>query len=161
LLAWDNRRYHNGEDIDVGFNGHVNFSLDGPKLHAAYLDLNNTLLLTEDWYVDLETGVLHGPQLAKVLQDPSLHMGIPFVTQRRVAMTIRAGGTCSQPQRPTPGNRIIGTWPFVSWTVRSAYQTCGSVSSSSRVTLDISRLLRQRLARPRHDAWAFRTAMSL
>ena len=74
LVAWDNRRYENGEKIDVGFNGHVDLSLDGPKLHAEYVDLNRTLLLTEDWQVDLNTGALEGPKLTKVLRDPSLHL---------------------------------------------------------------------------------------
>jgi hypothetical protein len=72
-LAWDNRRYENGERINVGFNGHVNLSLDGPRLHAEYVDLNCAPLFTEDWRVDLATGDLHGPELTKVLQDPSLH----------------------------------------------------------------------------------------
>jgi len=74
LLAWDNRRYENGEKINVGFNGHVDLSLDGPKLHAEYVDLNRTLLLTEDWQVDLASGALDGPKLKKVLRDPSLHL---------------------------------------------------------------------------------------
>jgi hypothetical protein len=72
-LAWDNRRYHNGEDINVGFNGHTNLSLDGPELHVEYRDLNSTLLLTEDWRIDLASGELQGPKLTKVLEDSSLH----------------------------------------------------------------------------------------
>lgn len=72
-LAWDNRRYENGEKINVGFNGHVNLSLSGPSLHAEYVDLNGTLLFTEDWRVDLASGALHGPKLDKVLRDPGLH----------------------------------------------------------------------------------------
>ena len=72
-LAWDNRRYHNGEDINVGFNGHANLSLDGPELHVEYVDLNSTLLFKEDWRIDLASGELKGPKLTKVLQDPSLH----------------------------------------------------------------------------------------
>lgn len=73
-LAWDNRRYHNGEKIDVGFNGHANLSLDGPGLHIDYVDLNGALLLTEDWTIDIGSGELHGPNLKKVLQDPSIHI---------------------------------------------------------------------------------------
>ncbi len=73
-LAWDNRRYHNGEKINVGFNGHANLSLDGPGLHIDYVDLNGTLLLTEDWRVDIESGELEGPNLKKVLQDPLIHL---------------------------------------------------------------------------------------
>jgi hypothetical protein len=76
-LAWDNRRYDNGEEIDVGFNGHVNLSLDGPELHAEYVDLNCTRLFTEDWHVDIESGALQGPNLARMLQDPSLHFRSP------------------------------------------------------------------------------------
>lgn len=72
-LAWDNRRYRNGEDINVGFNGHANLSLDGPELHVEYVDLNSTLLFKEDWRIDLASGELKGPKLTKVLQDPSLH----------------------------------------------------------------------------------------
>ncbi len=72
-LAWDNRRYDNGEKINAGFNGHVNLSFAGPDLHVDYLDLNSTLLLTEDWRVDLRSGKLQGPNLTKVLENPSLH----------------------------------------------------------------------------------------
>jgi hypothetical protein len=73
-LAWDNRRYHNGEKINVGFNGHANLSLNGPELRVDYVDLNCTTLLTENWRVDLDTGELQGPNLKKVLQDPSIHV---------------------------------------------------------------------------------------
>ena len=31
------------------------------------------LALTEDWHIDIESGVLEGPRLKKVLDDPSLH----------------------------------------------------------------------------------------
>ena len=72
-LAWDDRRYDNGEDIDVGFNGHVNLSLDGPGIHIEYPDLNCAVLFTEDWRVNVETGELQGPKLKQMLQDPSLH----------------------------------------------------------------------------------------
>jgi len=71
--AWDNRRYTNGEDINVGYNGYVGLSFDGPGLHVAYYDLNRALLLTEDWRVDLESGELAGPNLKRVLNDPALH----------------------------------------------------------------------------------------
>jgi hypothetical protein len=73
-LAWDNRRYQNDEDIDVGFNGHVNLSLTGPELHVEYVDLNCTALFTEDWHVDLESGKIKGPNLKKVLEDSALHL---------------------------------------------------------------------------------------
>jgi hypothetical protein len=72
-LAWDNRRYPSDEDVDVGYNGYVNFSFNGPELHVAYYDLNQTRLMTEDWGIDIESGSLEGPRLKKVLDDPSLH----------------------------------------------------------------------------------------
>jgi hypothetical protein len=72
-IAWDNRRYENGEKIDAGFNGHANFLLDGPKLHVEYVDLNGARLFTEDWSVELQSGALKGPDLRQVLQDPLLH----------------------------------------------------------------------------------------
>ena len=72
-LAWDNRHYPNDEEIDVGYNGHANLSFNGPALHIAYYDLNQTLILTEDWHVDIESGELEGPSLKRVLGDPSLH----------------------------------------------------------------------------------------
>jgi len=72
-LAWDNRHYPSDEKIDVGYNGHANLLFNGPALHIAYYDLNQTLVLTEDWHVDIESGALEGPSLKKVLDDPSLH----------------------------------------------------------------------------------------
>jgi hypothetical protein len=72
-LAWDNRRYPNDENIDIGYNGFANLSFNGPALHVAYYDLTRTLLLTEDWHVDLDSGTLTGPHLKKILDDPSLH----------------------------------------------------------------------------------------
>lgn len=73
-LAWDNRRYQNGEDIDVGFNGHVNVTLNGPDLHVDYVDLNCATLFTEDWSMDVKSGDLRGPNLRKKLQNAALHV---------------------------------------------------------------------------------------
>jgi hypothetical protein len=72
-LAWDNRRYPSDEKVNVGYNGYANFSFNGPALHIAYYDLQQSLLLTEDWHVDIESGELRGPRLKKVLDDASLH----------------------------------------------------------------------------------------
>jgi hypothetical protein len=74
VLAWDNRRYRNGEKVNVGYNGHANLIFDGPSLHVEYRDLHCTLLLTEDWRVDLSSGSLDGPHLNKILEDSSLHV---------------------------------------------------------------------------------------
>jgi Calcineurin-like phosphoesterase len=73
-LAWDNRRYPSDEDVDVGYNGYANLSFNGPALHIAYYDLHRTRLMTEDWHVDIESGILEGPRLKKILDDPSLHV---------------------------------------------------------------------------------------
>jgi hypothetical protein len=59
-LAWDNRRYPNDEQINVGFNGYANLSFNGPALHIAYYDLNQSLLFTEDWHIDPDRGTLSG-----------------------------------------------------------------------------------------------------
>ncbi|HTZ74401.1 MAG TPA: metallophosphoesterase [Candidatus Aquilonibacter sp.] len=75
-LAYDNRRYRNDENIDVGFNGHANLRFDGPEMRAEYLDLNGATLFTESWHVDLPSGKLHGPNLTKVLDDPALHFKV-------------------------------------------------------------------------------------
>jgi hypothetical protein len=73
-LAYDNRRYPSDEkNINVGFNGFANFSFNGPALHVAYYDLNQSLLFSEDWHVDIDTGALEGPRLKKIMDDPSLH----------------------------------------------------------------------------------------
>jgi len=72
-LAWDNRRYSSDEKVDVGYNGYANLSFNGPHLHIAYYDLNQSLILTEDWHVDITAGALEGPSFKKVLEDPSLH----------------------------------------------------------------------------------------
>ena len=72
-LAWDNRLYPSDEDINVGYNGYVNLSFNGPALHIAYYDQNQTRLITEDWHVDIESGALKGPRLKKALDDPALH----------------------------------------------------------------------------------------
>ena len=73
-VAWDNRRYPSDEPVNVGYNGFVSLSLNGPAMHIAYYDLNQSRLLTEDWHIDIESGVLEGPALKQVLDDRSLHV---------------------------------------------------------------------------------------
>lgn len=64
-VLYDDRRYPNQEGIDVGYNGYVNLAFDGPELRVDYLDLYNTLLLTEGWSVD-PMGQLSGPKFSDV-----------------------------------------------------------------------------------------------
>lgn len=81
-LAWDNRRYDNGEDIDAGYNGYVNMVLDGRSLAIEYSDLHGELLFRENWEVDLNSGELNGPCLEKVLQDEALHFREPLAKEK-------------------------------------------------------------------------------
>src|SRR5258708_5215561 len=46
-VIYDNRAYHNNENIDVGYNGFADLRFYGPVLTVAYYDLYNTRLLTE------------------------------------------------------------------------------------------------------------------
>ena len=73
-LAWDNRRYDNGEKIDAGYNGYVNVKLDGPLMGAEYINLHGNAILAEDWQVDLNSGELKGPHLRRLLNDPAIHI---------------------------------------------------------------------------------------
>jgi hypothetical protein len=57
----------------VSQESYANFSFNGPALLIAYYDLNQSLVLTEDWHIDIESGALEGLGLKKVLDDPSLH----------------------------------------------------------------------------------------
>jgi hypothetical protein len=76
-LAWDNRYYDNDEEINAGYNGYVNLVLEGPSMEVEYRDLYGELLFTEKWRVDLNSGLLDGPDLKKVLQDKSLYFREP------------------------------------------------------------------------------------
>lgn len=69
-LFFDNRAYRNDEGINVGYNGYVKLTFDGPNLQVDYLDLYDALLLTETWTVD-KTGTLVGPQFSNVHADLS------------------------------------------------------------------------------------------
>lgn len=73
-LAWDNRRYDNGEKIDAGYNGYARMFLDGPKMRLEYFDLFGELLFTEEWSVDLQSGELRGPNLKKIIESPDVHI---------------------------------------------------------------------------------------
>lgn len=73
-LAWDNRRYENGEDLDAGYNGYVSIKLDGPSMHAEYIDLNANSIFSEDWRVDMNSGALDGPNLRRLLNDPEVNI---------------------------------------------------------------------------------------
>jgi hypothetical protein len=46
-------------------------------MEVEYRDLYGELLFTEKWRVDLNSGLLDGPDLKKVLQDKSLYFREP------------------------------------------------------------------------------------
>ena len=67
-VLYDDRKYKNDENIDVGFNGFVTFVFNGPRLEVNYYDLFDTLLLTEAWSTDTK-GELTGPRFGNVRHD--------------------------------------------------------------------------------------------
>jgi len=67
-VVYDNRRYENDENLDIGYNGFANLVFHGPELKIQYFDLYNTRLLTERWTTD-DKGNLLGPELSNVRQD--------------------------------------------------------------------------------------------
>jgi Calcineurin-like phosphoesterase len=74
VIGWDNRRYDNGEKIDVGYNGHANLTFDGASLRIEYVDLLGKALFNETWSADVKSGTLSGPQLQKTSDDPHVHI---------------------------------------------------------------------------------------
>ncbi len=107
-LAWDNRRYENGEKINAGFNGHANLVLDGPAMNVEYRDLHGELLFTETWQVDLNTGSAEGPHLQKVLQDDSLHNFRMNPSAKKIA-PLSPGNSRAINSRSAPGNHSAGS----------------------------------------------------
>ena len=76
-LAWDNRRYRNGEDIDVGYNGYAKLKLDGSCICRGICQPRHgedSASFTENWQVDLKSGALRGPNLRKLLNDPDIYI---------------------------------------------------------------------------------------
>jgi hypothetical protein len=71
-IFYDNRRYDNDEHIDVGYNGFAALQFDGPKLCVNYYDLQDTLLLTEEWTTDAR-GILSGPRFSNIYEHLNRH----------------------------------------------------------------------------------------
>jgi hypothetical protein len=67
-VLYDDRAYTNTENINVGYNGFITLTLDGPRLEANYYDLYDTLLLTEGWSTDRK-GELRGPRFSNIHPD--------------------------------------------------------------------------------------------
>jgi hypothetical protein len=77
-LVYDNRQYHNDEDIVVGYNGYVNLTFQGNKLTIDYRDVSTTdpsqnPLMKEEWTVDLVSGGLQRLPFTYYCTDPDFH----------------------------------------------------------------------------------------
>jgi hypothetical protein len=68
---YDGRVYQSVHGTRVGFNGHVNLTIDGHLAHFDYRDINDTSLLRESFEYD------GGGQITRRLDyaDPGLHVG--------------------------------------------------------------------------------------
>jgi hypothetical protein len=73
-VLYDNRKYPNNENIDVGYNGFATLNFSGPTLGVNYYDLHNKLLITESWQTN-SRGELTGPHFSNL--DPDLHQSDP------------------------------------------------------------------------------------
>jgi len=67
-VVYDDRRYSNDENIDVGYNGYIHLTFDADTLRVDYYDVYDKLLLTETWIVDPQ-GELNGPTFSSVSTD--------------------------------------------------------------------------------------------
>jgi hypothetical protein len=67
-VVYDDRRYSNDENIDVGYNGYIHLTFDADTLRVDYYDVYDKLLLTETWIVDSQ-GELNGPTFSSVSSD--------------------------------------------------------------------------------------------
>jgi hypothetical protein len=52
LLFYDQRRYQNDEDLNIGFNGHANVTVEAASLKIDYVDLKGNLVFSEHWACD-------------------------------------------------------------------------------------------------------------
>ena len=52
LLFHDQRRYPNDENLEIGFNGHANVTVEGALLRIDYVDVKGALVFSEQWVND-------------------------------------------------------------------------------------------------------------
>ncbi|HEX2712037.1 MAG TPA: metallophosphoesterase, partial [Candidatus Acidoferrales bacterium] len=95
-VLYDDRKYPNSENIDVGYNGYITMEFQDANLRVNYFDLNNTLLLTESWHTDAQ-GKLAGPIFSNVNPDPGLIQNDPDYIRKHTA--------AAEPQGPPGGVR--------------------------------------------------------
>jgi hypothetical protein len=70
LVMYDDREYTVLEGTPVGFNGTANLTFHGERLTVQYRDINDQLLLTEEWRT--QDGVLIGSRIERGLENPRL-----------------------------------------------------------------------------------------
>jgi len=56
LILYDQRKNTEIKNIDIGYNGFAILKINGAKLKTEYYDINNKLLLTEEWTADNKSG---------------------------------------------------------------------------------------------------------
>jgi calcineurin-like phosphoesterase family protein len=70
LVIYDDRQYAVLDGTPVGFNGLTNLTFRGDSLAVEHRDINNQLLLREEWQT--RNGILSGIRIERGLQDPKL-----------------------------------------------------------------------------------------
>ena len=75
LILYDERKYTEIKDIDIGYNGFVILNINGSVLTAEYFDIHNELLLKEMWTADNQTGEIKGKEIELTCKDLTLYAG--------------------------------------------------------------------------------------
>ncbi len=85
-VLYDDRKYPNDENIDVGYNGYITMEFEEASLKVKYFDLNNSLLMTESWSTD-ESGIFTGPMFTNMTSDPGFIQNYAAYIQKHSAAT--------------------------------------------------------------------------
>jgi hypothetical protein len=91
LVFHDERQYQEINNVRVGFNGLAQLTFRGRVLQVEYRDLQNNLLLREEWESD--GGALRGRNITRGIDDPALRQS------RDLSVAIGGASTPSGPIR--------------------------------------------------------------
>jgi hypothetical protein len=91
LVFHDERLYQEVKNVRVGFNGLAQLTFRGRVLEIEYRDLQNNLLLREEWESD--GGALRGRNITRGIDDPALRQS------RDLSVAIGGASTPSDPIR--------------------------------------------------------------